>query len=220
MRKVEIPTSQASISTAIYNMGQMSLREALRESFRSFPAIQALHLLTWKRSPSTSFLNTSKPRLHSWLAQAQHTTKASPQTVWPPTLCLYLCNLLYSDGDFLTPTNPAILLLQLQWFLSINNTLLMKTCPEVFKKRVDSHFKPLKSVLKGVHCREGAAMLQHFNITAQSTWQTSAAQRSENSRKCWFSPNNFFSVHTTHDNPKWFKWMSDLQIFLTKGLVT
>lgn len=141
MRKVEIPTSQASISTAIYNMGQMSLREALRESFRSFPSIQALHLLTWKRSPSTSFLNTSKPRLHSWLAQAQHTTKASPQTVWPPTLCLYLCNLLYSDGDFPTPTNPAILLLQLQWFLSINNTLLMKTCPEVFKKRVDSHFK-------------------------------------------------------------------------------
>lgn len=32
--------------------------------------------------------------------------------------------------------------------------------------------------------------------------------------------NNFFGVHTVYNNPKWFKWMSDLQIFLTKGLVT
>lgn len=175
----------------------MLVKEALSEWFRrlSFYSTSSLYKLG-REVPSTPFLNTSKPKAalqdsswHSWVSPAHNKSHSinclTISTVFSPL------QLVIFYGVFLIQTNPTIVLLQLQWFLRTKNTLLTKICLEVLKKKEsDSYFKPLKSVLKGVYWRE---VLQHFNITSQSTWKTSVVPKkwstNENTRKLSFSPN-------------------------------
>lgn len=118
-----------------------------------------------------------------------------------------------------------MLLLELQWYRSTKNALLLVASLKLLKIYLIRILKLLRYVLKEVNCREDIMMLWQLYITLQSIWKKiNMSQRSKLSVKTSeninFPPNNFFIVHITYNNPQWFKWMSDLQIFLTKGLVT
>lgn len=61
-----------------------------------------------------------------------------------------------------------MLLLELQWYHSTKNALLLVASLKLLKNIFDSDFKLLKYVLKEVNCREGVMMLWQLYITLQS----------------------------------------------------